>query len=147
MVFRTDYDQATALCERSLYIRDNILSKDHPHLAESLITLARIYSEQEKYEQAECLYLRGLEIRGKALGKDHPNIAFDLNYLAALYIEQRKYDQAQSLLEISLSIIDKTLGQEHPNIKDILINYDAVLYFKKLKQENFENNCVKEVDR
>ena len=55
-------------------ISEKVLGVDHPDVADTLINLADLYSENSD-ERAEPLYLRALEIRQTTLGSDHPAVA------------------------------------------------------------------------
>ena len=54
-------------------IREKVLGKNHPDVANSLNNLAVLYYELGKYAAAEPLYHRSLAIWGKTLGEDHPH--------------------------------------------------------------------------
>jgi tetratricopeptide (TPR) repeat protein len=66
------YEQAKALYQRALSIREQHLGPEHPDTASSLHGLAELYQQQGKYEQAKALYQRALHIREQCLGPDHP---------------------------------------------------------------------------
>ena len=61
------YEQAEALYQRALAIREQVLGSEHPQVATSLNNLAGLYQSQGKYEQAEALYQRALVIREQVL--------------------------------------------------------------------------------
>jgi len=82
---------------RSLAIREKSLGKEHPYVAESLNSLARIYRLQAKYAEAEPLVIRSLAIREKVLGKEHPVVADSLYNLSELYKAQGKYCEARAV--------------------------------------------------
>ena len=63
------YADAEPLYQRSLAIREKVLGRDHPEVANSLSTLAELYRTQGRYADAEPLYKRSLAIREKALGR------------------------------------------------------------------------------
>src|SRR5262245_47854217 len=66
------YADAVPLAQRALAIREKALGPDHPDVAQSLNTLATLYSKQGLYAETEPLYTRALAIREKLLGPDHP---------------------------------------------------------------------------
>ncbi len=90
--------------EVGLFIKTDILGKDHPAVAVSLTGLGLLYYSQGKYVEAEPLFKRSLAIREEVLGKDHPDVATSLNNLAELYYSQGKYVEAEPLYERSLAI-------------------------------------------
>ncbi|MBU7583075.1 MAG: CHAT domain-containing protein, partial [Nostoc sp. TH1S01] len=112
---------------RSLAIREKVLGKEHPSVAQSLNNLAGLYEAQGNYRQAEPLYLRSLAIFEKVLGKEHPSVAQSLNNLAGLYRAQGNYRQAEPLYLRSLAILEKVLGNVHPSVAMSLNNL-AILY-------------------
>jgi CHAT domain-containing protein len=121
------YTEGIPLAERALAIREKVLGKEHPDVAQSLNNLARLYKDQGSYQKAEPLYLRSLAIREKVLGKEHPDVATSLNNLASLYYAQGSYKKAEPLLVRSLAIREKALGKEHPDVASSLNNL-AELY-------------------
>ena len=96
------YSTAIPLAERVLLIREKVLGKEHPDVAQSLNNLALLYRTQGNYQKAEPLYQRSLLIWEKVLGKEHPNVAASLNNLAALYYTQGNYQKAEPLFQRSL---------------------------------------------
>ena len=62
----------------ALAIRENAFGSDHPHMAMSLTSLARLYVAQGEYATAEPPYTRALAIFEQALGPDHPAVAQSL---------------------------------------------------------------------
>lgn len=121
------YTQAIPLAERALEIREKVLGKEHPSVAQSLNNLASLYQNQGSYEKAEPLLVRSLAIREKVHGKEHPDVASSLNNLAALYYAQGSYQKAEPLYLRSLAIREKLLGKEHPDVATSLNNL-AELY-------------------
>ncbi|MBD2212959.1 tetratricopeptide repeat protein [Nostoc linckia FACHB-104] len=121
------YSEALPLAERALAIREKLLTKKHPDVANSLNNLALLYSSQGSYAKAEGLYLRSLAIREKVLGQQHPDVANSLNNLALLYYSQGSYAKAEGLYFRSLAILEKVLGKEHPLVAQSLNNL-AELY-------------------
>ncbi|QIR41386.1 tetratricopeptide repeat protein [Tolypothrix sp. PCC 7910] len=120
------YSAAIPLAERALAIREKVLGKEHPNVAQSLNNLAELYRVQGSYAKAEPLYLRSLAILEKVLGKEHPNVAQSLNNLAELYRVQGSYAKAEPLYLRSLAILEKVLGKEHPNVATSLNNLAAL---------------------
>ncbi|WP_322746046.1 DUF2225 domain-containing protein [Nostoc sp. LEGE 06077] len=131
------YATATPLAERVLAIREKVLGKEHPLVANSLNNLAELYRLQGKYSQAEPLYFRALAISEKVRGREDPNVAIALNNLALLYQEQGKYQQAEPLYLRSLAIYQKAQGQESPDVANSLNNL-AELYLLQGKYQAAE---------
>ncbi|MBW4449171.1 MAG: tetratricopeptide repeat protein [Spirirestis rafaelensis WJT71-NPBG6] len=131
------YTEGIPLAERALAIREKVLGKEHPLVAQSLNNLAYLYVEQGSYQKAEPLLVRSLTIDEKALGTEHPDVAIDLNNLASLYVKQGSYQKAELLLVRSLAIREKVLGKEHPLVAQSLNNL-ASLYVEQGSYEKAE---------
>ena len=116
------YREGTDAARQALAATKPAFGRNHPRVAATLNSLARLYQAQGKYAEAEPLYRRSLEIAKTALGEDHRNVAEALNNLAGLYRAQSKYDQAGPLYEQSLAIAEKALGKDHPTVAGTLSN-------------------------
>ncbi|MDM8547761.1 tetratricopeptide repeat protein [Candidatus Venteria ishoeyi] len=66
--------EAENLYQRALDIRKQALGEEHPAIANSLHTLARLYHTQGKTAKAEPLYQQALSILLKKLGSQHPDV-------------------------------------------------------------------------
>ena len=110
-----------------LDIREQVLRPQHPDIAASLDTLAKLYHAQGQYEQAEPLIKRALAIREQALGPQHPDIFRSLKTLALHYYALGKYTQAMPLYQRILAICEHEMGPEHPDTAQNL-NTLALLY-------------------
>ena len=121
------YNEAIALAEKALAIRQRILSNEHPDVAVSLDNLAFLYHAQGRYSEAETLYLQSLEMLKHLLGEEHPGVATSLNALALLYKDQGKYEKAENYNLQALEMRKRLLGEEHPSVATSLNNL-AVLY-------------------
>ena len=116
------YREGAEAARRALAAAEPVFGRDHPGVAATLNSLARLYQAQGKYVEAEPLYKRALGISKDALGQDHRNVAEALNNLAGLYRAQGRYAQAGSLYEQSLATAEKALGKDHPNVAGTLSN-------------------------
>jgi tetratricopeptide (TPR) repeat protein/transcriptional regulator with XRE-family HTH domain len=131
---RSQYQQASLLCERALHLFEQTLGPDHLHVALVLHSLASIYRWQGKYEQAVLQHQRALRIREHALGPEHPDVAASLNNLAFVYRERGEYEQAEPLYQRALRIREETLGPIHPDVAFSLHNL-AILNRERGKGE------------
>jgi CHAT domain-containing protein len=107
------YEEAIPFAQSALAIREKVLGKDHPDVAQSLSNLAVLYGKQGKYTQAISLAQRSLAILEKTFGKDHPDVATGLNNLAGLYSDQGKYAEAEMFYQRALAIFEKDPGKNH----------------------------------
>jgi len=122
-----EYKAAEVLIQRSLAMREALLSTEHPDTAWSLNNLAELYRSQGKYAVALPLHQKALDIRQNSLGLEHSDTASSLNNLSLLYQNQGKYAAALPLSQKTLSIKRKVLGEEHPDTASGLNNL-AFLY-------------------
>jgi tetratricopeptide (TPR) repeat protein len=65
------YEAAMPLYEKALQTRREILGEQSIEYAESLNSLALLYSAKYDFTNAEALYRQALTIRRKVLGKEH----------------------------------------------------------------------------
>lgn len=107
---RGDYQQAHALLERALAIREAHLGADHPDTARSLNDLALVLHDQSAYDQARVAHERALAIRESQLGPDHPDTAQSLNNLGRTVRYQGDLARAQAVFERALAIRQARLG-------------------------------------
>ena len=56
---------AESFFKRSLEMREAVLPRDHPDLAQSLNNLAALYHDRKQFDKAEPLYERALQLRLK----------------------------------------------------------------------------------
>lgn len=111
---------AKAYYQSSLMLRERILGKDHPDVAESLTALGAFYLLHQNLVKAEPLLQRGWDIRQKVLGFEHPDTVDSLVYLAMLSWDQRDYLQAEKRYHQALDIRRQKLGLYHPSILQII---------------------------
>jgi len=75
-----------------------VLGDKHPHFAESLNNLARIYQNKGDYKNAEPLYKQVLELLREKKGEKHLSFARGLSNLAGLYFAQKDYAKAETTI-------------------------------------------------
>jgi serine/threonine protein kinase len=106
---RGNKDKAERLYRQSLAIREKVLGREHPDVAESLSGLAGALS-LKRIEEAERLAKRSLSIREKALGENHPDVAESLSSLTEVILEIGKPSEVESYLRRAITIRDETRG-------------------------------------
>lgn len=107
------YEQAQAMSERALEIRERVLGPSHPEVAASLNYLGLIYNARTQLDKAETSYQRALEINEKFFGNDHPSVAEVTNNLAKNDNAKANYADAERLAKKALSIREKVFGPDH----------------------------------
>jgi tetratricopeptide (TPR) repeat protein/transcriptional regulator with XRE-family HTH domain len=125
---RSEYDEAQALFERALVIRDHD-SVAPTERAESLNNLGLVYIFQKRYSEAESLLQRTYELCEEALAGTYAGhaeitnaLASSLTNLGYLYYLQGRYQEARSLYQRAYTIWEKLYGPQHPNIAIVLYN-------------------------
>ncbi|WP_428264588.1 tetratricopeptide repeat protein [Haliangium sp.] len=121
------YEQARALYEQALSIREQISGPDHPKVATLLNNLALVLEHEGAYRETQRLLERSLAIKQRTLGEEHPKLATAYNNLARLYHLIGEYDQAKRLYQRSLAIREQVLGPDHPDVSNTLSNLAEVL--------------------
>jgi eukaryotic-like serine/threonine-protein kinase len=123
---RGAYEEAKALQERALAIREETLGPEHPYLATNLNNLATVYDALGMYEEAKRLHERALTINEKSLGTNHPHVAHGLGNLALVHQELGSYEEAKELHERALTILEHALGPDHPHFATSLNNFASI---------------------
>jgi eukaryotic-like serine/threonine-protein kinase len=123
---RGAYEEAKALQERALAIREETLGPEHPDLATNVNNLAAVYDALGVYEEAKRLHERALTIHEKSLGGNHPHVAHGLNNLAHVHRELGSYEEAKKLTEQALTILEHAIGPDHPDFATGLNNLASI---------------------
>jgi CHAT domain-containing protein/tetratricopeptide (TPR) repeat protein len=122
------FSEAVPVAQRALTILEHARGPDHPAVADSLDSLARLYQALGRYADAEPLYKRSLAIRAKVFGPG-PDVGASLNNLAELYQARGQYAEAEPLYKRALSIREEALGSHHPavatSLNDLASLYEA----------------------
>ncbi|HEX6556004.1 MAG TPA: tetratricopeptide repeat protein [Ktedonobacteraceae bacterium] len=123
---RSEFDEAQALFERALVIRDHesvaLLER-----AESLNNLGLVYIFQKRFGEAEPLLQRTYLLCEEALAGTSAGhaettdvLASSLTNLGYLYSVQGRYQEAQSLYQRAYTVWEELYGPQHPNIAILL---------------------------
>ena len=121
------YAEAEPLYRQVLSTREAALGADHPDVAASLGSLARLYTAQGRYAEAESFVVRALDIQERGLGANLPDVAGTLNSFAGLRVSQGRYDDAEAMHLRALDIREDTFGADHPVVGQSVANL-ALLY-------------------
>jgi tetratricopeptide (TPR) repeat protein len=103
--------QAIKLAKKALAIREKVLGARHPNVANSLNTLAMIYTNQNNFKQAEPAFQRALSISLQSLGPEHPTTLKILINYARMLRKARRNTKAEEM-EARAEAIRVKLGQE-----------------------------------
>ena len=117
---------ATQAVEKS----EQTFGPNHPLMAESLLSLARLFHAKGNYPQAETVYQRALAIQEKASGSESLEVAIILNMLGNMSREKGELSKAEDLLLRSLKIKEKLFGDEHSEVAQSFNNLGVFYYTK-----------------
>ena len=116
-------NEARALAERALAIREEVLGPDDPAVAETLRALAAIEYGLEDFARSRALFERAVAIGESTLPPDHPALAEALRGLASVYHMQGQYSKATVLYERALAMDERALGLDHPEVLRIITSF------------------------
>eukprot|EP00854_Cymbomonas_tetramitiformis_P003551 gene3551-4476_t len=125
-----DHDEALALYQRGLHIREVAYGPKHREVAQSLNNVATVLRAQKKYKEAKPLFLRCIAIWEEVHGKEHPVVATGLNNLAMLHSDMKKHKDAEETQLRALAICKKVFGPMHQNTLNTRGNLGIVLKAK-----------------
>ncbi len=114
-----DLDDAVALHERSIALRESLVPPTHQSIGYGLANLAGVLQSQGRLDEAEEALLRSRSIFENAFGPDNPTTAHVINNLAGLYQQQHRYDEAERLHRHVLENWSARLGPDHPDVGDV----------------------------
>lgn len=92
------YDQAETLMRSALEEDKSLFGADSAEVAESLVALGLLRSEQAHMEEAEQLVRQGLEMDRRHLPANHPQIAKATTALGKILEDRGSYDAAIQIL-------------------------------------------------
>jgi serine/threonine-protein kinase len=93
------FDQADSLLRRALEQRKSLFGADSPEVADSLVALGLLRSDQARLPEAEQWIRQGLEMDKRHLPPRHPSIAKSTLALGKVLGQRGSYDQAIPVLE------------------------------------------------
>ncbi len=132
---QSKYTSAEVFYQKSLDIRQKVMSKNSIEYANSLQSLGSLYTETEKFAKAESLFTQSLTIKTTILGKNNLNLANSMESLGTLSAQQGNYKKAETLYLQVLDIREKAEGKNHKNYINTLNNL-CIMY----GQQGYSNN-------
>jgi len=124
------YSEAEPLLKGAVSICEAHLSSKDLRLAESLLSLARLFDDQRKIKEAEELTLRSLNIREEILSPEHRDIAENLLLLGKLQLRSGKFEEGENLYRNALEIREKAYGSQHADVAECLEALGEVNYIQ-----------------
>jgi tetratricopeptide (TPR) repeat protein len=118
-----EYEESIALYEKSIEIKQKILSQTHPDLAILYSKVGSAYEDIGEYSKALSSYEKAFEINEKTLPPNHPDLATSYKNIGSVYEKMDEYSKALSPHEKAFEINQKTLPQNHP---DLAMSYSNI---------------------
>src|SRR5262249_38781591 len=115
-------EEAQAMLEKALDIREKTIGPNHPDIAFTLTLLANIAYYRQDFAKAEPLYQRAIAMLEKTLPPEHPQVAMRLNNLGIIYLNRNDFTKSEQLHKRALEIRERSLAPDHPDIAQSLIN-------------------------
>ena len=114
------YPTSDSLNRRVLAMTRELYGARHPLVAEALINLGAIQSEQGHYAEAERFYRSALDITRGWYGSEHYKTAGNLTMLGRAILFQKRFDEAIATLQQALAIQERVYGPVHPRVASAL---------------------------
>jgi serine/threonine-protein kinase len=101
----------------ALEIYEHAYGSDHPQVAQSLLHIAYLISDDPtRAAEAELLFRRALDIRRRFYGNGNPWVANAIHDLSDFLSEQGDHAQAIPLAREYLAIMRRAYGREHSSV-------------------------------
>ena len=116
------FDEAEVILRNVYQIRDKLINRNHPEIADALNYLALSLRFQSKLKEAIVIHNKVLTIMGNIIA-NNPGQISELSRRSALYrarayqtrglllLKQNKKDEAKGNFRIAIKIFDRTLGK------------------------------------
>jgi CHAT domain-containing protein/Tfp pilus assembly protein PilF len=124
------YDEAQALEEKALALRERTQGTESPAVANSLHQLGNIYHVKGDYPNAASAFLRALTIREKASGPESSDVFALLSSLGGLYRDMEEPDKAEQYMRRAMRIQEKLSDLDGQRVAAFFNNF-ALVYFDK----------------
>ena len=112
-------DRADELLQLSLDERRRLLGPEHPDVAESVVALGLLRTDQARYDEAEKLARAGLETAKRHLPADHPAVRAATAALGHVLVERGSYEEATRVLQEAVRL-DEKHGAATPELAESL---------------------------
>ncbi|HYU34031.1 MAG TPA: tetratricopeptide repeat protein [Thermoanaerobaculia bacterium] len=119
------FDEARPLLTEALEIRERLLGKEDPEVAETLVRLGALAHLSGKGD-AVALFRRALAIREARFGGEHQEVADVLNKLGVALAARGRFDEAEAALSRSLALEERLWGKDDPRVAKVLHNLSGI---------------------
>ena len=126
------FDEALPLAKRALEIRERLLPRNDPRVANSLSFLGDVYLAKREYDNARKTFERLLHLQEELVGPTDVRLANTLDRLALLYYEDEKPLKAEEFYQRSLTLREQALGPEDLQVANSLY---ALGQFYRLRRD------------
>ncbi|UJR18382.1 hypothetical protein I4U23_005286 [Adineta vaga] len=110
------YREAIIYYEKSLTIKQEKFSSNHPYLATSYNNIGNVYGNIGDHSKALSFHKKALEIQQQFLPSNHPDVAKYYNDIGVVYDIMREYSKALECHEKALKIRQQSLSPNHPDL-------------------------------
>jgi tetratricopeptide (TPR) repeat protein len=118
-----DDDSRVERClNKAFDIRTNLLPKNHPDIAESLVNLANFDLSHRHLDDAADKAVAALAILEYDFGPNHPDVADTLNLLGRIRAEQNRYLEAEAYYTRAEKIFESAFHPNHYFVGIVLKN-------------------------
>ncbi len=116
-----EYTESEALARRSLDIAASVFPSSSSKLANSLITLSRLYTTIGDYEKAQQYITQAAGNQEKQFGRNHVDVGRSLAQLGMIrFYEGASFEEQEKLLTEAEKIVGLKLGSKNPLYAEIL---------------------------
>jgi TonB family protein len=114
------FADALAAVKRALEIRERLLPRTDPRVAESLGQLGDLYMATSDHDNAQKTFERLLAIQEERFGANDVNLAFVFDRLAVLHYQHGKPAAAEEFYQRALAVREKAFGPENVEVAETL---------------------------
>jgi CHAT domain-containing protein/Tfp pilus assembly protein PilF len=124
------FDEAQALEEQALVLREKALGPESAAVANALHQLGIIYYQKGDYPKAEAAFLRAIKIRETTSGLVSNDVFELLSNLGGLYNDMGELDKAEQVLQHAMAMQQHLPGLDELRVAAIFNNLALVCYAK-----------------
>lgn len=96
---KAKYREAIDLGKKALELREQVLTKNHPDIANTMRNIAASYYSLSQLSEVLDYNIKSLDICQAVYGDNHPDIAFSYKNIAQAFLDAGKYDTSLKYLK------------------------------------------------
>jgi len=124
------YDDARPLLAEALALRERLLGRRDPQVADTLVRLGSLARLSGRGD-ALPLFQRALAIREDRLGPADPAVADVLGKLGTALAARGRFDEAGTTLRRALVLTERLWGKNDPRVAKVLHNLSGIAYYRE----------------